>query len=251
MPRKQKGSRQARRRELVFLESPREGPQRCHSPPPAARNPRRVPARAVEHSTPAAWVCPAFEAVESGEWKACQEKHRRPHKTQNQEASHGSLHAGVCQKPRSCRFPSLTFEHSGGCADNPSAFPRSKTRCSQSQPNTGVVPKHSFQVSSPENCGEMLFLPAPLPEEPEVFSPPDVDTPPVPSLRQLRCSSTPPWRSIHPCQTGELAALAADTPEHEFGLKAALAADTPEHEYGLKVTWRQRPQLMRFLQERG
>ncbi|NXD86780.1 RHNO1 protein, partial [Halcyon senegalensis] len=254
MPLKKKCTHKARKAELVFLESPREGPIHCYETPlPSAENPRHVPTKPVDRNTPAAWVCPQFETTKSVELKACQDKHRGPHKPQNQDASHGLLHAGVCQKAKSSKFPSLTFENSEGYAVHPLACPnhlRKNTQCSHSQPKKGTVAKDNIQVNSPENCREMLLLPAPQPAEPEVFSPLDVETPPVPSIRYWRCSSTLPQSSSHAwrqekemtfdidlCGRGESAAV--------------LVTDTPEHEYGVKVTWRQRPHLMKHLRERG
>ncbi|NXI59287.1 RHNO1 protein, partial [Chloroceryle aenea] len=253
-PKKKKWTHKARKAELIFVESPREGPIHCYETPlPSAENPRRVPTKPLDRNTAAAWVCPQFETTQSSELKACQEKHRGPHKPQKQDASHSSLHAGVCQKARPCKFPSLTFENSEGYTVQPLACPnrsRKNTQHPHSQPKKGAVAKDNVQVNSPEICREMLLLPAPQPAEPQVFSPPDVETPPVPSTRYRRCSSTPPQSSSHAWHPEK--ELAWDIDPCGRGQSAAvLVKDTPEHQYGVRVTWRQRPQLMKYLQERG
>lgn len=199
-------------------------------------------------------VCPQFETTKSLVLKACQKKHRGPHKPQNQDANHSLLHAGgACRKAIACKFPPLTFENPEGYAVHPSDRPnRSKksTRCSLSQPKKGTAAKANIQVNSPANCREIPLLPAPQPVEPEFFSPPDVETPQVPSIRNWRCSSTLPQRSSHAWRPEKELAFDID-PCGRGESAAVLVTDTPEHEYGVKVTWRQRPHLMKYLRERG
>ncbi|XP_050768202.1 RAD9, HUS1, RAD1-interacting nuclear orphan protein 1 [Gymnogyps californianus] len=255
MPPKKKCTQKARKAELVFLERPREGPVHCYETPlPSAENPRCVPTKPVDQNTSAAWVCPQFETTKSVVLKACQKKHRGPHKPQNQDANHSLPHAGgASQRAIACKFPPLTFENPEGYAVHPSDHPnclRKNTQRSHSQPKKRTAAKANIQANSQENCEETPLLPAPQPVEPEVFSSPDVETPQVPFIRNWRCSSTLPQRRSHawhpekelafgidPCGTGESAAV--------------LVTDTPEHEYGVKVTWRQRPHLMKYLRERG
>ncbi|KAM9245531.1 RAD9, HUS1, RAD1-interacting nuclear orphan protein 1 [Leptosomus discolor] len=255
MPPKKKRTPKARKTELVFLERPREGPIHCYETLlPSAENPRRVPTKPVDQSTSAAWVCPQFETTKSVVLKACQKKHHGPPKPQNQGANHSMLHAGgVCRKATACKWPPLTFENPEGYAVHPSDHPnrsRKSVQHSHSQSKKGTATKGNIQVNSPENCRETPLLPAPQPAEPEVFSPSDVQTPEVPSIMNWKCSSTPPQRSGHtwhrekelafgidPCGSGESAAV--------------LVTDTPEHQYGVKVTWRRRPHLMKYLQEKG
>ncbi|NXF53317.1 RHNO1 protein, partial [Oceanites oceanicus] len=252
MPPKKKCTHKARTAELVFLERPREGPVHYYeSPQSSAENPRRVPTKPVDQNTSAAWVCPQFETTKSMVLKACQKKHRGPHKLQNQDANHSLLHAGgACRRAIACKFPPLTFETSEGYAVhplNPPNFLRKNTQRSHNQSKKGTAAKTNIQVNSPETCGEIPLLPVAQPLEPEVFSPLDVETPQVPSITNWRCSSTLPrtsshaWHpereSIDSCGRGDSAAV--------------LVTDTPEHEYGVKVTWRQRPHLMKYLQEKG
>ncbi|KAF1495732.1 hypothetical protein FQV08_0006795, partial [Pygoscelis antarcticus] len=255
MPPKKKCTHKAGKAELVFLERPREGPVHSYEAPlPSAENPRRVPTKPVDQATSAAWVCPQFETTKSAVLKACQKKHRGPRKPQNQDANHSLLHAGgACRKAIACKFPPLTFENPEGYAVHPSDRPnrsRKSTQCSLSQPKKGTAAKANIQVNSPANCREIPLSPAPQPVEPEFFSPPDVETPQVPSMRNWRCSSTLPQtssRAWHPEQE-----LAFDIDPCGRGEPAAvLVTDTPEHEYGVKVTWRQRPHLMKYLRERG
>ncbi|NXR00189.1 RHNO1 protein, partial [Sagittarius serpentarius] len=242
MPPKKKCTRKARKAELVFLERPREGPVHCYETLlPSAENPRHVPTKPVDQSTSAAWVCPQFETTKSVVLTACQKKHGGPHKPQNQDANHSFLHAGgACRKAIACKFPPLTFETPEGNAVYPSDHP------SRSRKNTQT----NIRVNSPENCREIPLLPAPQPAAPEVFSPPDVGTPAVPSARDWRCSSALPQSSHHAWHPEKELAFGTD-PCGRGESEAVLVTDTPEHEYGVKVTWRQRPRLMKYLWERG
>ncbi|NXG41549.1 RHNO1 protein, partial [Psilopogon haemacephalus] len=236
--------------ELVFLERPREGPIHCYETALlSTKNPRRISTKPLDQNTSANWVCPQFETTKSvvlkGHWK----QHCGAHKTQNKDFSHSFLCAGgACKKAVACKFLPLTFENPEGFAVHLSSHMNCTRR--NSQPNKRTAAKANIQVHSEDTCREVLLLPAPQPVESEVFSPPGTDTPEVPSVRNNRCSSTLLKRSgnvwcpekelafgIDPCGKGESAAL--------------LVTDTPEHEYGVKVTWRQRPHLMKYLQERG
>ncbi|NWW48791.1 RHNO1 protein, partial [Pedionomus torquatus] len=250
MPRKKKCTHKATKAELVFLERPREGPIHCYETPlPSAENPRRVPTKPIDQNTSAAWVCPQFETTKPAALKACQRKHCGPHKPQNQDASHSLFHAGgACRRPMACRYPPLTLENPEGYAVHPS----DSTNCSgeSTQPKKGTATKTNIQVNSLENCRiQMPLLPAPQPVEPEVFSPPGVDTPQMPSIRNWRCNSTPPRSS---CAWDPEKDLAFTIDPCGKGMSTAvLVTDTPEHEYGVKVTWRRRPHLMKYLQKRG
>ncbi|NXS90744.1 RHNO1 protein, partial [Jacana jacana] len=255
MPPKKKCTHKATKAELVFLERPREGPVHCYETPlPPAENPRRVPTKPIDQNTSAAWVCPQFETTKSVVLEACQRKCCGPRKPQNQDASHSWLHAGgVCRRAIACKYPPLILENPEGCAVRPSDSTNCSGKTTQhpcSRPKKGTAAKADIQLNSPESCRvQMPLLPAPQSVEPEVFSPQDVDTPQMPSIRNQRCKSSPPqsshaWHldkdlafSIDPCGKGESAAV--------------LVTDTPEHEYGVKVTWRRRPHLMKYLQKRG
>ncbi|NXE81622.1 RHNO1 protein, partial [Cochlearius cochlearius] len=255
MPPKKKGTHKARKAELVFLERPREGPVRCYETPlPSAENPRRVPTKPVDQNTSAAWVCPQFETTKPVVLKACQKKHRGPHKPQDHDANHSSLHTGgACRRAVACKFPPLTFENPEGYPAHPSDHlnpSRKNAQRSHSQPKKGKAAKANLQVNSPENCREMPLLPAPQPVEPEVFNPPDVEIPQALSVRNWRCSSALPQTSSHAWRPEEELAFGID-PCGRGESAAVLVADTPEHEYGVKVTWRQRPHLMRYLRENG
>ncbi|KFP39927.1 RAD9, HUS1, RAD1-interacting nuclear orphan protein 1, partial [Chlamydotis macqueenii] len=254
MPPKKKCIHKTRKAELVFLERPREGPIHCYETPlPSAENARCIPTKSVDQNTSAAWVCPQFERTKSMVLKLCQ-KHCGPHKSQNQDANHSSLHAGgPCRRAIACKFPPLTFENPEGYAVHSSDHLnrlRKNRECSRSQHKKRTAAKANIQVNSLENCREKPLLPAPQAVEPDIFSPPNIETPLMLSLRNWSCSSSLPetsshaWHpqkelafSIDPCERGESAAV--------------LVTDTPEHEYGVKVTWRQRPQLMKYLRQRG
>ncbi|NXU89756.1 RHNO1 protein, partial [Xiphorhynchus elegans] len=250
MPPKKKCTHKARKAELVFLERPQTGPIHCYETPlPLAQNPRRVPTKPVDRSTSAAWVCPQFETTESVVLKACQKRHRGPHKPQNHDANHSSLHAGgPCRRASACRFPPLTFETPEGHAGHPLHHPnppRKDTQCPHSQPKRGTAANSNTQVKGPEDCRD----PDPQPVEQEVFSPTDAEAPQAPFPRNRRCSNTllqssnayyaekEPALGMDACGRGESAAV--------------LVTDTPEHEYGIKVTWRRRPRLMKHLREQG
>ncbi|NXA21836.1 RHNO1 protein, partial [Ibidorhyncha struthersii] len=254
MPPKKKRTHKARKAELVFLERPREGHvHRYETPLPLAENPRRVPTKPIDQNTSAAWVCPQFETTKSAVLKACQKQHCGPHKPQNQDASHSLLHAGgACRRAIACKFPPLTFENPEGYTVHPSDSLnrlRKDAQQSHSQPKKGTAAKDNTQVNSPENCRESPLLPAPQPVEPEVFSPPNVETPQAPSIRNWRCSSALPQRSSHAWHSEEMAFGIDPCGRGESA--AVLVTDTPEHEYGVKVTWRQRPHLMKYLREKG
>ncbi|KFP23648.1 RAD9, HUS1, RAD1-interacting nuclear orphan protein 1, partial [Colius striatus] len=249
MPRKNKCIHKARKAELVFLERPREGPVHSYETLlPSADNPRYVPTKPIDQDTSAAWVCPQFE-TKSVVLKACQKQHHHPHKPQNQDVNPSLLRSGgACRRATACKFPALTFEDSEGYAvhllDCPN-FSRKNIQHFCSHPEKGTAAKGNIQDNSRE-----ITLPAPQPVESQVFSLQDVETPPVPSVRNWRCGSTLPQESSHawhpekelsfgidPCETGESAAI--------------LVTDTPEREYGVKVTWRRRPHIMKYLWERG
>ncbi|NXS71077.1 RHNO1 protein, partial [Pandion haliaetus] len=255
MPPKKKCTHKARKGELIFLERPREGPVHCYETTlPLAENPKRVPTKPVDQNTSAAWVCPQFEATKSVVLTACQKEHCGPHKPQNQDTNHSLLHAGgACQRAIACKFPPLTFETPEGYALHPSDCSnrvKKNTQRSHSQTKRGTAAKANIQANSPENCRETLLLPAPQPVEPEFSSPPGVETPLVPFVRNWRCSSTllpSSHCARHPEK--ELAFGIDPCGSRESG--AVLVTDTPEHEYGIRVTWRQRPHLMKYLRERG
>ncbi|NWU05126.1 RHNO1 protein, partial [Cephalopterus ornatus] len=245
MPPKKKCTHKARKAELVFLEKPRAGPIHCYETPlPLAQNPRRVPTKPVDRSTSAAWVCPQFETTKPVVLKACQKKHRGPHKPRNQDAKHSSLHAGgACRRAAACKFPPLTFEnpegHAGHSLDHPK-HSRKDTQCSHSQLKKGTAANANIQVQGPENCREPVLQPV----ERE-----DAEAPRVPSLTNWRCSNTLSQSSDTWHPEKELA-VGIDTCGR--GKSAAvLVTDTPEREYGVKVTWRRRPNLMKYLRERG
>ncbi|NXR57018.1 RHNO1 protein, partial [Hippolais icterina] len=252
MPPKKKCTHTARKPELIFLERPRAGPIHCYETPlHLAGNPRRVPTKPVDQNTSAAWVCPQFDTTESVVLKACQKKHRGPHKPYNQDANHSSFHVGgACRGAVAYRFPPLTFENPERCAvpplDDPNRL-RKNAQCSHNQPKKGTAGNTNIQVKSPEDCGEA----APQPVEQEVLSPLDAEAAQVPSPSNGRCSNTLSQSShawhpgkelvfgVEPCGRGETAAA------------AVLVTDTPEHEYGVKVTWRRRPHIMKYLREQG
>ncbi|NXG01252.1 RHNO1 protein, partial [Sakesphorus luctuosus] len=250
MPPKKKCTHKARKAELVFLERPRVGPTHCYETRlPVAQKPRCVPTKPLDWNTSAAWVCPQFETTDSGVLNACQKKPHGPHKPQNQDAKHGSLHAGgASRRAIACKFPPLTFENPEERAGHALHHPnhsRKDTQCSHSQPNKRTAANSNIQVKGPENCGD----PAPQPVEQQVFSSAEVEAPQVPSLRNRRCSNTLAQSSNawHPEKE-----LAFGTDRCGRGESAAvLVTDTPEHEYGVKVTWRRRPHLMKYLRERG
>lgn len=196
-------------------------------------------------------MCPQFDTTKSVVLKACQKKHRGPHKPYNQDANHSSFHAGggAWRGAVACRFPPLTFEIPEGRAipplDDPNGL-RKNAQCSHNQPKKGTAANTNTRVKSPEDCGE----PAPKPVEQEVLSPPpDAEAAHVPSPSNGRCSNTRSQTShawhpekelafgVDPCGRGEAAAV--------------LVTDTPEREYGLKVTWRRRPHIMKYLREQG
>ncbi|NXB09516.1 RHNO1 protein, partial [Cnemophilus loriae] len=250
MPPKKKCTHKARKAELVFLERPRAGPIHFYETPlHLAENPRRVPTKPVDQNTSAAWVCPQFDTTKPVVLKACQKKHRGPHKPYNQDANHSSFHAGgACRGAVACRFPPLTFESPEGHAAHPLDDPnrsRKNAQCSHNQPKKGTAANANIQVESPENCGE----PAPQPVEQEVRSPPDAEATQVPCPRNGRCSNTLS-RSTHACHPEKELAFGID-PCGSGESAAVLVTDTPEHEYGIKVTWRRRPHIMKYLREQG
>ncbi|NXN17964.1 RHNO1 protein, partial [Indicator maculatus] len=255
MPPKKKCTHKVPKAELVFLERPREGPVHCYETSlPSAKNPRRIPTKPIYQNTSADWVCPQFETTRSVVLKGHQKQQCGPHKTQNKDSSHSLLLAGgACQKTIACKFLPLTFENPEGFAVPLSNYlncSRKNKQCSHNQPNKGTAAKANIQVHSQEISRQILLLPAPQSVEPELFSLLGTEIPEVPSIRNQRCSSTLPKRSSHDWH-----------PENElmFGIDpcgrgesgSVLVTDTPEHEYGVKVTWRQRPHLMKYLQERG
>ncbi|NXF10415.1 RHNO1 protein, partial [Smithornis capensis] len=234
MPPKKKCTHKARKAELVFLERPWAGPVHCYETPlPLAENPRHVPTKPVDRNTSTAWVCPQFETTKSVVLKACQKKHRGPHRSQNQDTNHSLLHAGgACQRPIACKFPPLTFVNAERHAAHPLDHPNHSKTYSQTTANVNI------KVKTPEACRK----PAAQPVEQEVVSPPDAQDAQVLSPKNWICSNTlHPEKEqafpIDPCVRGESAAV--------------LVTDTPEHEYGVKVTWRRRPHIMKYLQQRG
>ncbi|NXE55898.1 RHNO1 protein, partial [Casuarius casuarius] len=254
MPSKKKCTPKARKAELVFLERPREGPIHFYeSPLPLAENPRCVPTKPVDQNTSPAWVCPQFETSEPVSLKGCQKK-PGPHRGQNRDANHSSLHpGGACQKAIVCKFPALTFETSEGHAVHSSDgldHSTKNTQLSHRQPKKRTAAKANIQVDSHKNCREVSSLPVAQPVGSEVSSSPDIQTPNLPSVRNWSCSSTLPQISSHAWLPHNTLAPSIDPPGRG-GSATVLVTDTPEHEYGLKVTWRQRPHIMKYLRERG
>lgn len=201
-------------------------------------------------------VCPQFETTTSVALKACQKKHRGPHKPQNHDANYSSLHiGGACRRAIACRFPPLTFEKTEEAAVHPSDHPnrvRKRTQHLHRQPKQGTAAKANIHVNGLVNCREIPLLPAPHPVEPEACSSPDGETAQVPSVSSWRCSSTLPQRSSHAWHPGKELAFGTESCEvGELESAAVLVTDTPEREYGVKVTWRQRPLIMKYLQDRG
>ncbi|NXI20994.1 RHNO1 protein, partial [Sterrhoptilus dennistouni] len=251
MPPKKRCTHNARKAELIFLERPRAGPIHCYETPVhLAENPRRVPTKPLDQNTSAAWVCPQFDTTKSVVLKACQKKHRGPHKPYKQDANHSSFHAGgACRGAAACRFPPLTFEIPEGCAVPPLDNPNSlrKAGCeSIVHSKKGAAANTTIQVNSPENCGE----PAPQPVEQEVLSPPPyAEAAQIPFPNNGRCSNTLSETS-HAWHPEKELAFGID-PNDRGEAAAVLVTDTPEHEYGLKVTWRRRPHIMKYLREQG
>ncbi|NWH79876.1 RHNO1 protein, partial [Piaya cayana] len=253
MPPKKKRTQKARKAELLFLERPREGPVQCYEAPLlSTENARRVPTKPVDQNTSAAWVCPQFETAKSVVLKTCQ-KHHGPCKTQNRDASHSVPYAGgACRKATASKFPPLTFENPGHAVqplDCPNHMTKNK-QCSHSQPKKGRAAKANIQGNSLENCREIHSLPASQSAELDVFSLPDVETPRMSPMRNWGCSSTLPQTSSYYLHSEKESAFRVD-PCGRGGLAAVLVTDTPEREYGVKVTWRRRPQLMKYLLEAG
>ncbi|NXP79031.1 RHNO1 protein, partial [Ramphastos sulfuratus] len=234
--------------ELVFLERPREGPVHCYETPLlSAKNPRLIPTKPADQNTSADWVRPQFETTKSVVLKGHQKQHCGPHKTQKKDSGHSFLHAGgACQKAVACKFLPLTFENAEGFAVHQSNHLNCSRKNNQSNKRTAA--KANIQVHSQDACREILSLPQPV--EPEVFSPPGTEIPEVPSIGNHRCSSTLPKSSSHIWHPEKELAVGID-PCGKGESAAVLVVDTPEREYGVKVTWRQRPHLMKYLQERG
>ncbi|NXT24100.1 RHNO1 protein, partial [Syrrhaptes paradoxus] len=254
MPPKKKFTHKGRKTELVFLERPREGPVHCYETLlHSAENSRRVPAKPVDRNTSAAWMCPQFETTKSVVLKACQKKHGGAYKPQKQDANHSLLHAGgACRRAIASKFPPLDFEDPEGYAVHPLDHPNclgKNMQWSRSQPKERTATKANIQVSSPETCRATPLLPAPQPVESEVFSPPDVETPQVPSIKNWRYCSMLSQTSSHAWHPEKDLAFGVEPCGR--GQSAVLVTDTPEREYGVKVTWRQRPHLMKYLRERG
>ncbi|KAM9030303.1 RAD9, HUS1, RAD1-interacting nuclear orphan protein 1 [Ara ararauna] len=257
MPPKKKCTK-ARKAELVFLERPREGPIHCYEAPlRSAEKPRRVPTKPVDRNTSAAWVCPQFDTTTSVALKTCQKQHRGPHKPQNHDANYSSLHTGgACRRAIACKFPPLTFEKTEGGAVHTSDdlnHLRKHTQHLHRQPKEGTAVKAKIQVNNNlVNCREIPLLPAPQSVEPEVCSSPDVETAQVPPISNWRCSSALSQSSSHAWHPEKELVFGTDSCEgRELESAAVLVTDTPEHQYGVKVTWRQRPLIMKYLQNRG
>ncbi|NWX33834.1 RHNO1 protein, partial [Notiomystis cincta] len=249
MPPKKNCTRKTRKAELVFLERPWAGPIHCYETPlHLAENPRCVPTKPADQNS-AAWVCPQFDTTKSAVLKACQKRHRGPHKPYNQDANQSSFHAGgACRGAVACRFPPLTFENPEGRAVRPlddTNRLRKNAQCSHKQSKKGTAANANIHVKSSENCGE----PAPQPVEQEVLSPAAAEATQVPSPRNRRCSNTL-LQSSHAWHPEKELAFGIDPCGGEESA-AVLVTDTPEHEYGIKVTWRRRPHITKYLQEQG
>uniref|UniRef100_A0A674IN72 RAD9-HUS1-RAD1 interacting nuclear orphan 1 n=1 Tax=Terrapene triunguis TaxID=2587831 RepID=A0A674IN72_9SAUR len=203
-------------------------------------------------------VSPQFESTVSTGFKRCQKQRHVAHSFQSRDDSRGFLHVGgVCRKQTVCRFPPLMFEapqahpyagatgYSDSC-DNPG-------NCAKTchiQPKGGTAAKPSTSVGKPKSCRKGASQFPNLDAEPDVFSPPDLRTPELPSVRSYGCSGTlPQMNTLSPNPHSGLD-LCADTTE-SLEPTSLLVKDTPEHEYGVKVTWRKQSRLMRYLREKG
>ncbi|XP_053872312.1 RAD9, HUS1, RAD1-interacting nuclear orphan protein 1-like [Malaclemys terrapin pileata] len=259
MPPKKKCIRQARKAQLRFLETPREGPTHHYgSPLPLAENPRHVSTKPLDQNASISWVSPQFESTVSTGFKRFQKHRHVAHSFQSRDDSRGFLHVGgVCRKRTVCKFPPLMFEapqahpyagatgYSDSC-DNPG-------NCAKTchiQPKRGTAAKPSTSMGKPKSCRKGASQFPNQDAEPDVFSPPDLRTPELPSVRSYGCSGTlPQMNTLSPNPHSGLD-LCADTTE-SLEPTSVLVKDTPEHEYGVKVTWRKRSHLMRYLREKG
>ncbi|XP_074858826.1 RAD9, HUS1, RAD1-interacting nuclear orphan protein 1 [Carettochelys insculpta] len=248
MPPKKKCIHQARKAQLQFLETPRDGPTHHYgSALPLAENPRRVSTKPLDQNVSISWVSPQFESRVSTGFKKRQK---------SRDDSHGFLHlGGVCRKQTVCKFPPLTFEtppaHSYAGAtghshsrDNPGNC--AKTCCCQ--PKRGTVAKPTTSRGKPKSCrqGDVEFLSQDA--EPDVFSPPDIQTPELSSVGSYGCNGGLTENTLLPNLHGghDFCADTTESPDPT----SVLVKDTPEHEYGVRVTWRKRSHLMRYLREK-
>lgn len=250
MPPKKKCIHQAHKTQLRFLETPIEGPTHHYgSPLPLAENPRRVSTKPLDQNASVSWVSPQFESTVSTGFKRCQK---------NRDDSRGFLHVGgVCRKHTVCKFPPLTFEA-------PHAHLNAgATECSHSSGNTenygktyhiqkqkGTAAKLTTLIDKPMSYRKRASQFPYQHAEPDVFSPPDVQTPDLSSVRSYGCSGALPERNNLSPNPHSGLDLSTDTTEN-LEPTAVLVKDTPEHEYGVKVTWRKRSRLMRYLREKG
>ncbi|XP_067387112.1 RAD9, HUS1, RAD1-interacting nuclear orphan protein 1 [Emydura macquarii macquarii] len=256
MPPKKKCICTARKAQLQFLETPREGPTHYYgSPLPLAENPRHVSAKPLDQNASISWVSPQFENMASTGFKRCRKQRHVAHSFQSRHDSHGFLRAGgACQKHKGCKFPPLMFEDPqadsyAGATGYSCGNPGSCGKTSHIQPQRGTAAKPSTPTGRPKSCRKGASQSPNQDAEPDVFSPPDLLTPELPSLRSYGCSGTfPQMNTLAPQPPSDLD-LCADTLE-SLESTSVLVKDTPEHEYGVKVTWRKRSHLMRYLTEK-
>uniref|UniRef100_A0A7M4F5M6 RAD9-HUS1-RAD1 interacting nuclear orphan 1 n=1 Tax=Crocodylus porosus TaxID=8502 RepID=A0A7M4F5M6_CROPO len=247
MPPKKKRTHKSKKPELLFLERPREGSVHHYgSSLPLAENPRCVPTRPVDQNASTEWVSPQFETTLLIGFKGKEGK-KQKHVTKNfqiQEKSYGFLQGGGAgQKLAVCRFPSLTFENPRTSTCICPGHSKTNAKGCRAQPKTGSATKASNPKSFQERTSQ-----SPI-QELEIFSPPDIQTPELSSVRSIGQSGTVSPVNTFPLYAHSDVNVCADRLESLDS--TSLVKDTPEHQYGVKVTWRQRPHLMKYLREKG
>uniref|UniRef100_A0A8C8S1T7 RAD9-HUS1-RAD1 interacting nuclear orphan 1 n=1 Tax=Pelusios castaneus TaxID=367368 RepID=A0A8C8S1T7_9SAUR len=254
MPPKKKCICAARKAQLQFLETPREGPTHHYgSLLPSAKNPRQVSAKTLDQNASISWVSPQFENMVSTGFKRCRKQRHAAHSFQSRDNGHTVLpHGRNHRKHTGFKFSPLMFEAPqadpyAGATVYSCGKPGTCAKMCNIQPKS-IAAKPSTPRDRPKSCRKGAPQSPHQDAEPDVFSPPDLQTPELPSGRNHGCNGTflqMNTLSPQPCSDPD---LSADPLESS---SSVLVKDTPEHEYGVKVTWRKRSDLMRYLTAKG
>ncbi|XP_030069740.1 RAD9, HUS1, RAD1-interacting nuclear orphan protein 1 [Microcaecilia unicolor] len=279
MPRRKNATYNPQKTQLLFCESPLDGPTHHYGTPLlAAGNPRHVAAKSVDQSAACSWVFPQFNEKVELRFTSCRSRHCPANKTvplqpRSREVGHRLPSVvGAFRKSTVQKFPPLAFHDSMATLSTRNSLaslwdfrPMSLIRKQvASSTGLGTFPGH-FSEKKQRGC-KTQAPPSPVLHNTEpnsIFSPPNIQTPeynPFWTWKKMQNRSSPrdileekmPCSKQHTilCQDFKELNVSSSTPKRMTS-NHVLVEDTPEHQYGMRITWRRRQKLMKYLKERG
>nr|XP_033808312.1 tubby-related protein 3 isoform X2 [Geotrypetes seraphini] len=279
MPRRKNATCNPRKAQLLFHESPRNGPTHQYGTQlPGAENPRHVAAKSIDQSVACSWVSPQFDEPVELCYASCRSQHCPANKTvhlqhQSREANHNLLSVvGGCRKSTVKKFPPLAFQNSMASLGtrNLSAslwdFRLMSRNIKEVASSTGLETSSGHSSEKNQRCNKTQDSPSLVFHNTEInsiFSLPNIQTSennPFWTCKKMQNRSSQrdmleermPYSKQHTmlCQDLKELNVSGSTPERMASMHV-LVEDTPEHQYGMRITWRRRQKLMKYLKERG